>query len=63
MYQLRMAYSHGHLPGDGEELAWNLLSELAGDVYVQPALPEHLRAVLTRLVVLAAAVVAVAIGA
>ena len=33
MYHLRIAYSHGCWPGDGEEMAWNLLSELAGDAY------------------------------
>jgi len=36
MASLRDAYAGHHWPGDGEELAWNVLSELAGDVYVAP---------------------------
>lgn len=44
MYRFRDGFSHGCWSGDGEEMAWNVLSELAGDVYVPPALPERLRA-------------------
>ena len=44
MHQLRMAYCLGGWPGDGEELAWNVLSEVAGAAYVPPSIPEHLRA-------------------
>lgn len=43
MYQLRMVYGPGEWQGAGEEQAWLVLSELAGDVYVPPAVPEHLR--------------------
>ena len=42
MYQLRFACCSGHWPGSGEELAWTVLSELAGDAYVPPELPVHL---------------------
>jgi hypothetical protein len=42
MHQLRFAYNGGW-PGGGEALAWDVLSELAGDAYVPVALPEPLR--------------------
>jgi hypothetical protein len=43
MHQLRFAYNGGGWPGGGEALAWDVLSELAGDAYVPVAMPEHLR--------------------
>jgi len=42
MHQLRFSYSHGCWPGLGEELAWDVLSALAGDVYVPPTCPDWL---------------------
>jgi len=44
MYQLRDGYSGGGWPGQGEAMAWDVLSQIAGDAYVSPALPERLRA-------------------
>lgn len=44
MYQFRDGFSHGRCPGDGEAMAWDVLSQIAGDTYVPPAMPERLRA-------------------
>lgn len=44
MYRFRDGFSHGRWPGDGEAMAWDVLSQIAGDTYVPPAMPERLRA-------------------
>jgi len=44
MYRFRDGFSAGEWPGDGEAMAWDVLSQIAGDAYVPPALPERLRA-------------------
>lgn len=43
MYQFRDGFNHGHWPGDGEAMAWDVLSQIAGDFYVPPAMPERIR--------------------
>ena len=42
MYQLRESYNHGTWHGDGEDMAWQLLSALAGSAYIPPMLPARL---------------------
>jgi len=44
MYHLRDGFSYGRWPGSGEAMAWDVLSQIAGDAYVPPAMPERLRA-------------------
>lgn len=43
MYRFRDGFSAGEWPGDGEAMAWDVLSQIAGDAYVPPAMPERLR--------------------
>ena len=43
MHQLRYSYGCAGWGGDGEEMAWNLLSELAGDAYLPVAVPDYAR--------------------
>lgn len=42
MHQLRLSY-HGGWPGSGEWLAWDVLSEIAGEAYVPISAAEYAR--------------------